>query len=517
MDRLLVDNHYTLDKLAPTPLSFEERIGGLESMYHFFIKMLWAFFLLFLPITNFPIFPNSIGGTALVRPLSLYPLILLFLIYTLPRLIFRSFPKTFLSLLPFLLAAAFSSIISLFRGIEPIMGIPVYERVLRTLLTLGIGSAAYFSISLLHSKLKDLNFSLRWMYAGLTAALVWGSLQAVYIVNFNQQWFDRLEQLQRFVSTRHLFTDRISGLTYEPNWFAEQLTFLYMPWLWISVLSGKSVFPWRRGWFTIELVLLTWTIFLLPFTFSRAGVLNMVLSTVFGWFFYVLQSRKYGSKQRPITIRWSFYKLRTLMRYLIQTTIIVSLIVIPVYLVGANNSFFARVWEYWQNSGTTLSGYLNYLGFDARLIFSEAAYNTYNAHPLIGVGLGNYAYYFEDMLPFRPLAASPEVMQLVTPEQGRVRLITAKNFYLRLLAETGVIGFSAFITFLVAVTGCAIYLWLSPKKKERFWGTAGLCVIFSFLITAVSFDSFAIPNMWVALGLVTSAAWVTKQSGYTQA
>ncbi len=516
MDRSLVDKSYALDKLTVSPIALNVGTGKLDALYNAFIKIIWASFFLFLPVTNFPFFPSSFGGAALVRPLSLYPLILLFGFYTLPKLLSRSFPKTFLSLMPFLLAAVISSLISIFRGIEPVLGIPVYERVLRTLLTLGIGTAIYFTVSLLPRGKKELDFSLRWLYAGLAAALLWGSLQAVYIIKFNQSWFNLMEHYQQFVSTRHLFDNRISGLTYEPNWFAEQLSFLYLPWLLASVFSGKSVFPWRTGaGLQLNYLLLTWTICLLPFTYSRAGVLNLVMVTVFGWFLYLIQSRKNKTAGQPLVNKPRINKLRSFIRLLIQTTIIISLIVVPIYLVGTKNTFFARIWDYWENSNPSLSGYLGYLGFDARLAFSEAAYNTFNAYPITGVGLGNYAYYFEDMLPYRPLADSPEVLQVVTPEPGRVRLITAKNFYLRLLAETGAVGLAAFIAFLVAVLGCALYLFLSPKKGERFWGTAGLCAIFTFLITAFSYDLFAIPNMWVVFGLITSAAWISNQSRHS--
>lgn len=517
MDRTVVDKSYTLEKLAVDPISLSEQLGKLDVLYNTFIKILWVSFLFSLPVTNFPFFPSTFGGTALVRPLSLYPLILLFALFTLPRLLRRSFPKTFLSLMPFLLIAIASSLISLFRGIEPFLGIPVYERVLRTLLTLGIGTAVYFTISLLPRSMKDLNFSLRWIYAGLAAALFWGSLQAVYVIKYNPIWFDLMENFQQFVSTRHLFDNRISGLTYEPNWFAEQLSFLYLPWLLASVLSQRTAFSWRRRWITVELLLLSWTIILLPFTFSRAGVLNLVMVSFLGWFLYIIQSRKFNASQQPLIKKSHLKKLGTLMRYTIETTIIISMIVVPIYLVGTKNSFFARLWDYWENSDPSMSGYITYLGFDARLAFSEAAYNTFNAHPILGVGLGNYAYYFEEMLPYRPLADSPEVMHMITPEPGRVRLITAKNFYLRLLAETGIVGISAFIAYLIAVLGCALYLWLSPKKTERFWGIAGLCVIFSFLFTAFSYDSFAIPNMWVVFGLITSAAWITKQTRHSAA
>jgi O-antigen ligase len=124
---------------------------------------------------------------------------------------------------------------------------------------------------------------------------------------------------------------------------------------------------------------------------------------------------------------------------------------------------------------------------------------------LFGVGLGNYAFYFDEELPDRPLVTQPEVLRLVVPEQGRNRLVTSKNFFLRVLAETGLAGAAAFLAFFVAVIGCALYLWSGEKQNHKFWGTAGLLGIISFLMVSFSFDSFAIPNLWVVFGLVTAA------------
>ena len=68
-------------------------------------KMAWAFFLLALPVTSFPFFPPAMGGGALVRPLSIYPLIVLVGLVTLPRLLSGRLPRTVLALLPFVLLA----------------------------------------------------------------------------------------------------------------------------------------------------------------------------------------------------------------------------------------------------------------------------------------------------------------------------------------------------------------------------------------------------------------------------
>jgi O-antigen ligase len=121
------------------------------------------------------------------------------------------------------------------------------------------------------------------------------------------------------------------------------------------------------------------------------------------------------------------------------------------------------------------------------------------------------------MLPDRPLAQTPEVLRLVTPDVGRNRLITPKNLYFRLLAETGLVGTAFFLAFVTAILGCALYLWLSSDRDQKFWGTAGLLGLLAFALSAFSYDSFAIPNMWVVFGLITAAAWVYRSQRGVQA
>jgi len=459
-----------------------------------------AMFLIALPVTSFPYLPEAIGGAALVRPLSLYPLIFLLITATLPRLFTAPIPKTIQTLLPFILIALASSLLSTQRGIEPLLGVSVTARTLRALLTLGIGCAFYLTAALLPSNLAELRASLRWLYSGFAIALLWGSLQAGYVLSFDSEYYKLLNRLQGYISTRKIFTNRVSGMTYEPNWFAEQISFLLMPWLLASVLSGQSVFRWRWKWVTIEWFLLLWAVVVLIFTYSRAGLANLVLM--------LLVSVTFLRPHRGVKTEARHSRLSLWTRRILEAGIVVTIVAGLIYTASTRNEFFSRIWGYWRDvEQRSTKEYFEYIGFGARFMYAEAAYNTYAENPLLGVGLGNYAFYFDRMLPDAFLARTPEVLRILTPEVGRNRLITPKNLYFRILAETGLIGLAAFIAFLVAILGCALYLWLSQDRGQRFWGTAGLLGVLVFFASALSFDSFAIPNMWVIFGLITSAAW----------
>ena len=470
-------------------------------MLNFIVGAAWALFLICLPVTSFPYLPKAFGGVALVRPLSIYPLLLLLLLVTLPRLFSRHIPKTIYTLLPFILIAVASSLLSTLRGIEPMLGVSVSERVVRALLTLGIGCAFYFTVALLPRTPDDLRLSLRWLYLGFILALIWGSLQAVYVLHFTPHYFQFLSRIQEYISTRKIFDNRISGMTYEPNWFAEQISCMLLPWLLAAVLSGTSIFSWRWRKVTVEWILLVWSVIILVLTFSRAGLANLVLLLLLSLLFFRKQHAHKAVKVRTSMAVWT--------RRILEIGLVAVILAGLVYAASSKNAFFSRIWNYWKDvSVRSLSGYFDYIGFGARLMYADAAYNTYTAYPVLGVGLGNYAFYFEEMLPDQPLATTPEILRILTPEVGRNRLVTPKNFYYRILAETGLLGMAAFAAFFIAVLGCALYLWFSSEPQLHYWGMAGLFGLLAFLASGFSFDSFALPNMWVIFGLITSATWI---------
>jgi O-antigen ligase len=502
------------------PVSISLRRPRMGQAVYVVERLAWAALLIALPITSFPFFPPAIGGEALVRPLSLYPLIVLLFLVVAPRLLTRPLPKTFIPLVFFVVVAVASSLLSILRGIEPALGISAQARLLRGLSTLAIGCTFYLAIALLPENEADLRFSLRCIYAGGAMALGWGSLQALNLVWSNPTLFYYLEKVQRHISIRPLQIDRIAGLTYEPHWFADQIVLLIVPWTMAAVLTGFSAFHFRWRWLTVEWLLLGWSVLLLPFTYSRSGLFNLVVLVFFAALFFLPRN---GNRQillpkgnthpegekRPQR-RSRIYSAFALTRAL-KAILVLAAVAAPIYLIGTRNTFFARIWEYWRSPDASLEGYLSQIGFDARLVYSQAAYRTYLAYPLLGVGLGNYAFYFEEMLPYRPVYEVPEVLLMITPERGRDRLITAKNFYLRLLAETGIVGAVGFLAFVVAIFGCALYLWLTPEKSRKYWGVASLCGLLAFVLSAMTFDSFVIPNMWVVFGLITAATRVTAR------
>jgi hypothetical protein len=465
-------------------------------------RVAWALLFITLPVTSFPFFPSGLGGKTLVRPLAIYPLALILLLVIIPRLFKRPLPRTFLPLLAFTVIALISSVAAFSFDLEAFRGVTVASRFVRNIATLAIGMAFYVTVSLLPQSWDDLRFSLRWLYAGFAAALAWGSLQILYVIHYSPAYYKLLSQIQNLVSTRKLFTTRISGPAYEPKWFAEQICFLLLPWLLSSVLSGRTIFAWRYKWITVEWILIAWSAVALVFTYSRTGLFILVLLTFLCYL--MVRSNRFRSMAQNRPVAATIAK-KSRSRRVAEAMVITGGLVTVILLVGSQNPYFSRLWRYYTEAKRRDRTYLEYIAFQQRFVYWVTAFRTFEAHPMLGVGLGNYAFFFDEMLPDQQYDRQVEIMRQITPGEGRDRLITPKNLVARLLAETGIFGIASFSTFILAILGCTLYMWFSPSREQRYWGLSGMLGLIVFSIVVLSFDSFALPNMWIVFGLITAA------------
>jgi len=461
-------------------------------------KVIWALFLVTLPVTSFPFFPGGIGGRTEVRPLALYPLLVLLILLTLPYLFNKPIPRNVVPLMVFILVALGSTVFAYTQGIDSEINVTLTSRTVRMLATLAMGAAFYLTVAVAPQTKADLRFSMRWLYTGLFAALIWGTVHISFILFYSPEWFDTVEYLQGFISVRGLFESRISGMAYEPNWFAEQITFLYMPWLFSAVMSNSTVFPWRWRRVTIEALLLLYASGVLMFTYSRTGYVLIGVQLILALLIWP-RKRRLGSK------KWVDFTKR-----IVLVAVVVVVLLVIMVAVGSQNRYFSRMWLYFVDENA-VGTYLHYIAFSQRMIYWETAYQLFEDFPILGVGLGNYVFYFEDKLSDRPLYPTPELLYKFVPKEGKNQLVVPKNLFVRILAETGILGMAAYLAFLIGVIGCALYLYLSPIPEVRYWGQAGILALVIFIGVAFSVDSFAMPNAWIVFGLLTASTHIYSQ------
>lgn len=481
-------------------------------------RALWAIFLVSLPVSSFPYFPPSLGGgSASVRPLLVYPLLALVLFFVVPALWKKPLPLFWRPFLLFVILAVISSLLPFLRGAESKLGeVEISSRIIRSLITLALAGAIYWTVSVIPRDRAELAFTLRWLYAGLGLALFWGSLQILYVLEVIPGWYQLMRKWQGFISVSKLFPNRISGMAFEPSWFADQLAALWLPWVFGAVLTDYTVFRWRWRWITVERILFLWLNVVLLFTLSRAGLGVAVLVIIFGILFLRRKPRTAEELSSPNPKKQAdgkdfrnFLSRGVIKRVGLAVGVVLALAVL-FWLASFQSNYISRMWNYWQRANQRgLQDYFTYIGFGPRFVYWRTAYNMFTQYPLFGVGLGNYTFHFTDYIPAVQIGYMPELIRRFVP--GMKRIITSKHFLAHLLAETGLFGTMTFLVFFFTLLVGAFILWLSKDTEKRYWGTASLLGLTAFLIDTFSYDSFAVPNPWIVFGLVTSSIMVLTQ------
>jgi O-antigen ligase len=487
-------------------------------------KFLWALFLISLPVTNFRYFPAGLAGSGVnVRPLLIYPLFFLFFLATLPALWKQKLPRVWIPFFVFLIITIVSMSLPVIQGFNSELGeISLQSRLIRSLVTLSLGAVIYLTVSLMANSEEDLRFTLKWLYIGMAIAILWGTLQIGFVLELHPRWYFRMAHIQKYITMNVGTPDRAMGLTLEPSWFADQITSLWLPWVLPAALMDRSVFNKRWGWFTFEKIFLALMLWVLVFTLSRAGF--VVALVVIGAGVLFLRPKWIRAESYDKRFQWigkllrRFDTLPGIVRIIIVSTGILLALALVFFVASLQSNYIFRMWDYWLGisyearkiGSRSLAGYFRFIGFGPRFIYWETAYRIFAQNPLLGVGLGNYTFHFNDMLPTVQVGYMPELLTRIVPDYSRV--VTAKNYFARLLAETGLLGTAAYLTFLISLAGGGLYLWLSKYPEEKFWGTGALLGLIAFVVDSFSYDSLAIPNPWIVFGLITAALSVYSKS-----
>ncbi len=456
---------------------------------------LWAAVLVLLPVTSFRYLPFMGSGTQ-VRPLSLVPAVPLLLVLALrcvrERRLFL-WSRFFTPLLVFILIALVSSVVGLLFAPVDLYSYTFAGRVLRAWLSLGVGLIFLVTAMSMNRDEEDLKFTIKWLYVGLVFEVAWS------LVQFSAIYFFRIPGLDAFQKTIMMAglppNRRISGLALEPSWLAAQVMALYLPWAFASVVKN---YRWgsHRWW---PVVVLAACAFLLIFTFSRAGILialaTILLTFLFAgwdqirqvwrWFVSPLKSRR-GLSGRSLEIVLRIVVLVAILAGLAGGMVILS-----------HNQYFASIW---QSRQTSLVNYFVSIYAGPRLAYSLAGWTIFEQHPWTGVGLGADGFYMIKALPDWAHFNISEIAQLLSPDNQTFPNVN--NLYIRLLSETGLLGFWSFISFYLLIFGKILRLLRSNRKELVFLAVASLFAWLSIAMLGITQDSLAMPLIWLPLGIV---------------
>jgi O-antigen ligase len=467
-------------------------------------RFLWGAALLTLPVTSFRYFP-FLGDTTYVRPLALYPIAfllpLLFLQFWRDR---SSFPRAgaLTPLLAFVFIALAATSFGLLLDPLPLRGQEYFERVIRAWFTLVIGLSFFIAAIWMNRSEDDLRFSIRWLLAGFVLDVLWSGVQslAFYTPLLRKV---TVTHLQRAFSMRELVkTNRVSGLAYEPAWLAGQIATVYVPWLFASLLTRLRVtrFKW------LEPALLGFAALLLLATFSRGGLMTAAGASVLTFLLV-------GRAEMRAARDWFASGFRRDGRGGVVPPILRAGVVILLVGALAGGVMFLGQKGYITRLFTTradnLADFIIENSAGARAAYTFGALGAYEASPLTGVGLGASGFYIYDHLPDWALTTVPEIARQLSPDN---RLYpNPKSMYVRLLAETGLIGLFVFVAFLFSVLGDALQALRSGTPLARYLGIAGVFSWFAVALYNTTQDSFATPNIWINFGILAGMTIFTLE------
>lgn len=465
-------------------------------------RALWGAALLTLPVTSFRYFP--VGETTYERPLAFFPLALLAPVLLVQLMRGKTtFPRAgaLTPLTAFVIAALAASLIGVLFDPLIMRGQGVIGRIIRAWATVFIGLVFFISAVWMNRSEDDLRFTIKWMLAGFILDALWSGLQgATFYLHLLPKQL--VTQWQRSFSMRELInTNRINGMAYEPAWLAGQISTVYLPWLFASLLTRQRVtrFKW------LEPALLACAGLLLLATFSRGGLLTVAATVVLT---FILA----GREQIRAAWMWFASGFRRGGGWLWRVGVIV---LVTAAMTGA--SLFLAQKDYisslWNSRAASLEEFIvqNYAG--ARAAYIWGAMGAYNDHPLTGVGLGASGFYIYNNLPDWALTTVPEIAKQLSPDNKLYP--NPKNLYARLLAETGLIGFFLFLAFQFSILGDVITV---LKQKAVVWHYLGVASIFTWIALFfynMTQDSFATPNLWINAGVLVGLSTFAIQSKTT--
>jgi O-antigen ligase len=289
---------------------------------------------------------------------------------------------------------------------------------------------------------------------------------------------------------------------------------LYLPFWLASAVSGYSAHRFHLGKIHFEHLLLLGGILTLVLSVSRIGLLTFLLMFAFLLLLWNirlvrwLQHRAIRGAQADERRMWAARRWTAVVSVLVLLALYAGLTFGAAYGISRYDDRMKRLFDFSALQEGSLLHYANQLVFAERLVFWQAGWEVFNDHPVTGVGLGNAGYFFPQKLSSFSWALT-EVRTLMYRQSN---LPNTKSLWVRLLAETGIIGFAFFACWCYILWQSAQFLRAQREPLFRMIGLGGSFALIGFLIEGFSLDSFALPYYWVTFGLLTAACELVRCS-----
>jgi hypothetical protein len=477
-----------------------------------------------LPMTSFPLLSRLTG--AIVAPFSFIPLVLLLVIWLVPFLLEKgTFPAEVVPYLYFILVAVAVSCLAFFLNGYYARGRDFFDQSIRAFVTVAIGLCFYLLFAAYPRDEKTLRQLMLFIHISGILLIGWTFLEVVLLriygnVQSMPAWYIHIRSALAVQSQSALLVNRVSGLAYEPSWFVRQFNLVLFP-IWISAsYQRKSLFKFKLWIFQAEDFLLIGGLAAFGFSSPRVGLLAFMASLAYVAF--MLVRRLHGKitawylKRRKKETANPFWVKFILAFLMVATLVIAAASALTGYVAFAsrwdfryqrilNGSAFKDL-NLFPLTEDSLIHFSQNLSFLERMIYWYGGWHIFNDYPF-GVGLGNAGFYFIDRMNGQGYI-SLEIRNLVYRASY---LPNTKNLWVRLLSETGFLGLTVFLVWLIVLWRSTMLIRKSESKIMKIMGLAGQLFLLAYLVEGLSMDSFAMPYQWVMAGLISAGGMLARK------
>jgi hypothetical protein len=427
----------------------------------------------------------------------------------------------------FCTVALAASALTYFIDVPSLKGATVPGQEIRAFLTLSLGLSFYLVFSGFPKDQESIKNTLKWINIGGALLILW-TLTQVYFMLFNAEKFPYwYVQLQGLLSSKTAglkwIVPRLTGLAYESSWFSHQLMILYFPLWFAASIQRHSAFNLRIFHLSIENILLAFGG--IEFILSSPRISLVGLFIVGIYFFGRFNLNVHRRMMQWLHVHWLISKqyaplARTGLAAAIGLVMFfsyISVTVLGVYTIGKRDVRIGRIFK---NPLTTdqVKGLMIFdeaeyihtgfqLAFGERIIYWITGFNIFNDHPWVGVGLGNSGFFFPENMPVAGFS-STEIRALINNSAG---LPNIKSLWFRLLSETGLAGFSLFLSWLVLLWRSTRLSGHSDQGVIKIISLAGQFSLLAYIAEGFSIDSFAMPYLWVMAGLISAVGFFYRK------
>jgi len=461
------------------------------------LDFIWYLFLILLPLTSVPVVVRLVHSDVVAAPSALLLPILLVGILIPVIKEKKAFPENLIPLILFVIAALASTAISFFYQLPDYKGTNPFRASFSAVLTLFVGFSFYLVTLLYLKDEKRINTTFKLLNISGAVVLIWTLAQAVCWYKY-QRYPEWMKNTQFTLSIGSLYRQRFVGFTLEPSWLAHQLNLLYLPLWFAASVTGHTVFRLRFKFITIERCLFAIGILVLFLTLSRVGLAAFLMTAAFAAAIFVHRLIQNASKKFPLKHK----KLVTLSAYAGILLAAAAIAFGIVFLLTKLDFRMAGLFDIRAKGRSDPVFYIaDKLSLAARFVYWDGGLSIFDRYPLFGVGLGHAGLYLPQLMndyAFRLV----EVRRLLFRSNT---LLNIKSLWIRILAETGIVGFAFFfIWYLRSFFTNAIRLTHSNKMiRTAAW--MGCFALIAFIFEGFSLDTFALPYIWFSAALAAAA------------